>query len=1365
MPCLGGWSELAVSLGKCVMAPESPQPENAKSKREVPAQKSGLEALKTLGKYEIVRKIGAGGMGAVFLARDTQLKRTVALKVLPREKAENPTLVKRFHSEARTAARLRHENIVTVFEAGEASGYLYIALEFVDGIDVHDLIHKRGVVTVKRSVDIIRQVTKALQHAQEQNIVHRDIKPSNLLITRDGTVKLTDMGLARSVDETSKTNITRAGTTVGTVDYMAPEQARSSKSADIRSDIYSLGCAWFHILTGRPPFPDGNLLEKLNAHVNSPRPDPREFNESVPESVVAVMHRMMEKKPADRYQTPAELLDDLDNDTLTRDSVGDHLLAALAEDEKVEEEKAEPKPVESRSTEKASPSAIPPRSSKRRKKKDEEEEEKKGWARDWNSLKIAAVAAAAIACFAGLGYIAARYSGVFDAPLSGSAGRANPFQQSQGDGQMTSASEDEKTDSNETASDKSDATTNDSPESSDEPVAEIAPDPEMVSDNTAQTETPADSSPPVGRINTEDWHLFLPPASDVARDGERELLPTWIGQTPTQMPEGLTTVLVSEDCLHRPGLPTLHNALEQLPRAGGIVELDGNGPFFLRPVELTGRASVWIRASNDSCPVVVLLPGAQQESKALMTVAKGALTVENVHFVVVASQFPSSDVLSFVCARAADFAAVNCSWTLLGTRPGQTTAIVLEDLDTSLRETLERPSRCLLDHVVVRGDSIRPLNVDQAATHVTACNSVFATRRAPVMTLATPETISDQRTSSGKPLARQRTIQFFSTVALTENDAFVLRAGPGLEELPETHVETVNCVLGSIGTGTPSSALISLPSWPRRQPSDSNASHFANLTWLARHTVAAGWAPLIRMDQDSTSAVTDALGWREVWQSPLDGVEFRANQWSETKSRPIEWLPLESFDVSQRLKTNVPASDGASPGCDIDRLVVPPDISLKRAELFCQRVRIPSPGRGKETQPRTISLDLTTQDLGEFLSEEDVPDGTVIVASGKGNCLSRPIAIRNKSIRIEFHHTGTEPLTLRPVISTTVGTEENDAFITVEDGEINLVNGSIAFPAGKPQLHPHWFLSVTNGSFSLQDCQVNGPVSEHSRCRGLIRWTGDAGRHPELDAGLVSPSGTILGSYLLSPGPVLESNIRQKTLCVADSLLVSLKSSFRFHLDGEGAVIAGISDIRRTTLSARSSFFDIRPAGLKEPIKEPLTFLVDHTVFAPPVPTETGEAPVASLMSLPTGPSDARPVDWWGDSNSFAQTLEAHASSDASAKPSSSPQMSVQGWVGQWGAGQVARPATGQDAVSLEAELPKASELKPESFRLRPSVSGTGKSAANASSGVKRIEADGTRTTNSGVRRQSQEMPSRPTDEGTSEPNRRRVRVNTKTQF
>ncbi|NQV24566.1 MAG: protein kinase, partial [Rhodopirellula sp.] len=319
--------------------------EQGRSSGEAAASDDAHADLRTFGRYVIEKKLGEGGMGAVYRAVDSNLKRTVALKILPRDKAKNETLVKRFQAEAQAAAQLRHKNIVCVYDSGELDGYLYIAMEYIDGIDVQDLVMRKGGLSVTRSLDIIKQVARALEHAHEQTIVHRDIKPANLLIDREGNVKLADMGLARSIAETEEAGITRAGTTVGTVDYMSPEQARDSKSADCRSDMYSLAATWYQMLVGKPLFPNGDLLNKITAHATTAPPDPRDVRPNIPESIVRIMHRMLEKKPANRYQTPAELIHDLEHGFSGAETTGDasssggeellsfDILAGLAEEE------------------------------------------------------------------------------------------------------------------------------------------------------------------------------------------------------------------------------------------------------------------------------------------------------------------------------------------------------------------------------------------------------------------------------------------------------------------------------------------------------------------------------------------------------------------------------------------------------------------------------------------------------------------------------------------------------------------------------------------------------------------------------------------------------------------------------------------------------------------------------------------------------------------------------------------------------------------------------------------------------------------------------------------------------------------------
>ena len=249
-----------------------------------PLESGSLREGDQLGQFLLQKFVGGGGMGVVFRALDTTLNRDVAVKVLSRDQSADEETLRRFRNEAQSAARLNHDNIARVHYVGEDRGVHYIVFEFIDGVNIRDLVEQRGPLPLEEAISYTYQIAEALEHASQRAVIHRDIKPSNVLITADGQAKLVDMGLAR-LNQVAQADddLTASGVTLGTFDYISPEQARDPRSADVRSDMYSLGCSFFYMLTGRPPFPDGTVLQKLLQHQGDHPPDPRSVRPELPQ--------------------------------------------------------------------------------------------------------------------------------------------------------------------------------------------------------------------------------------------------------------------------------------------------------------------------------------------------------------------------------------------------------------------------------------------------------------------------------------------------------------------------------------------------------------------------------------------------------------------------------------------------------------------------------------------------------------------------------------------------------------------------------------------------------------------------------------------------------------------------------------------------------------------------------------------------------------------------------------------------------------------------------------------------------------------------------------------------------------------------
>ncbi len=271
---------------------------------------AGRTAGFKVDRYILLELIGQGGMGRVYLARDTRLNRRVALKILAPERINNPRALARFQREARVGAQLQHENLVRVYDFGESSGRHFLVMEFIEGKTIGQLLSEQGPMPPATAARLARQVAHGLAHAHRKGLIHRDVNPYNIMVTHEGVAKLADLGLA--IDLAEEDRVTREGATVGTFDYVAPEQARHSHSADIRSDIYSLGCTLYHMLSGQVPFPSPSLPEKLFAHQAIEAIPLDQLVPGLPAGLAEVVKTMMRKQPDERYATPSQLVQALE---------------------------------------------------------------------------------------------------------------------------------------------------------------------------------------------------------------------------------------------------------------------------------------------------------------------------------------------------------------------------------------------------------------------------------------------------------------------------------------------------------------------------------------------------------------------------------------------------------------------------------------------------------------------------------------------------------------------------------------------------------------------------------------------------------------------------------------------------------------------------------------------------------------------------------------------------------------------------------------------------------------------------------------------------------------------------------------------
>lgn len=832
-----------------------------------------------IGRYQILDRIGTGGMGAVYKALDVKRGREVALKVLaPDQAANQPNVLRRFQLEARYGRRFNHENVVSFYRTGTVNGIHYLALEYVNGIDLQEYVTRRGRLSPEEALHVIVQAARAIEHLDRHGIVHRDLKPSNFLVTGDAArpvVKLIDLGLAcRPADTGSR--MTLAGSSLGTVDYMAPEQAGDATSADVRSDMYSLGCTWFHLLAGRPPFGEGTLMERVYKQVHEPPPDVRRFNPDVPLAQAQVLRRMLAKSPAERYQTPAELLRDLEQ------------LSTNAEPAKRKPAPARlpvppaprPDPVAVAPSDEtprpAVPQTAPPHHAAGEAPRFREDESKE-WPdkpsarkrrRPEQELAVWVIAGSALVATAAgvalwIAFRAAeprvRMADFHDAaaPPNAAPHAAAP------------------------------ATPSISPPS-------VARTPEPSASAPDQDAGPKPTSPAIpivhnvdpGRIvagisGARERRLYRPTTPiDVARL-YREYRKPW-DRAHDRFARGPHFSVSRSGASGPTHFASLAAACAAAPEGRvTTIEILDNGPLPEPGVAVRARA-LDIRAGKGFRPVIVWDQSRSQGPIRceFLDVTDGDLSLAGLELRI-GDGAPGAP-LTLCRVTEGDFEADRCTFTSQGGRASSRTAVAFEGTRITSR------FHCRFDRCLLRGAELTALSTHAAGSDILFEDCLLAGGRRPLLDLRVAPAVNAETLS----LLR-------CTLVATQSALRVRPSSP--DNAGSLHVRAWDTILAR-GTGTGDAAMMTLAGLSRDA-----------VSWDATNSLYAGWSTLLTSPEGT---VTDVAGWRSVWKR-AEGDATLSDLWPAAAPRDPATGPASAYHVAGTA-ADFPATSERGPiGCDV----------------------------------------------------------------------------------------------------------------------------------------------------------------------------------------------------------------------------------------------------------------------------------------------------------------------------------------------------------------------------------------------------------------------------------------------------------------
>jgi serine/threonine-protein kinase len=1143
----------------------SPEPANPSS-----------QCIARLGKYEVLSLVATGGMGAVYKARDVEAGREVALKILMPEMAAKPAMLERFKREARAAAKLRHENIVTLYEFDEAAGTWFLAMEFVDGIDLAEYAARKGKLDPDEATSLMMQACRALRHAHKQGLVHRDIKPSNFLVTRkDGRLilKLTDLGLARETGG-DEFRVTRAGTTVGTVDYMAPEQARDSGRADVRSDLYALGCTWFHLLAGQPPFPEGGLTERLYKHAEAEPPDLRALNPQVSEAAAGVIRRLLAKKPEDRYQTPSDLLRELKTlQARTRPALPRAVdVARIPTPAEVPspQRKTDPPVVPSSGTVKRPPSvparplSKPGRSS--------------GEARQMKTAPRPARRTGKRGWFFAAGAVALVAAGAIGAALALRGPKP----------------EDRKT------------------ENAPQPRVErrpVIPAEPVLDERSSQLETnPGPVKPRWPRL----YHSFN--ALDVA-SLRQEVEKPWTEGKPV-VPDGpvLPVVRVPGVGVDRT-FSTLAAAVAAAP-AGvtTVIEIRDNGPLYEGPIATAGRSLI-VRAGKGYRPLLAWdtrrgWGASEPGTRAFLSTAGGNLTLDGIDLIM---KWPEGSGGSSAWLQVTDghLTVSDCTFSLAG-KPASGVTLA------RMRGERSDGCRCRLTRCFARGNGLAALDLDAAWMDVLIDGCLLVGGEPALM-----------QVSCGKD--RPADLRVVRSTLVAGKTLLRVRSHSAADATPTLHWLGWDALLGR-SAGPDGAEMVTLTEGASARALTWRAINCLYAGWP---TLLAGPELLASSDLEVWRRRWGMVEGEAVARDPWPAATFAELAEIPAVTYNPAGTPVAfaaSVAPEEPLGCNLaalPPSRDNWLSLTYDLFPVAPPEALASNEA----PEIPDPGDGRYHGER---LDLNTVDLGAYLTtvqrRRQLGPRVVLHLTGSGERPVTPFRFKGASLVLYFEPPSEDAA---PLVLSLSGRERvnQEALIEVDGGGLDVINGELRFPDFRLALVPPYFFQVRGGDLRLFGCRLLGPQHQvPAAFRGLVRVEGSGDEGPERARGCaINQSVLVSGKASVILAGIGNHLLLRQCVVVAGTDAVDVEPGP--HFKGRANVECRLE---QTTVAARRAVVHLDDVKNPVPLAEPVVVQTRESAFLNPFPPPSNRA---GLFHFGGEALAHGLLVWQGEGNGFDKNL------------------------------------------------------------------------------------------------------------------------------